>query len=363
MGHRAAYRLVCSKCDASFDVGESLSRWRCDCGAPLDLDFQPKLTSGFPDMIAGREMTWLRYREALPFDAEAAVRLGEGCTPLLRITLGGTAFIVKQEQIAASGSFKDRGAFALVSHAKGLGVKEMIEDSSGNAGAAIAAYCGRAGIACRIFVPREAGSGKTVQIERYGAQVERVDGDREDTAAAARRAAEDIWYGSHVWNPFFFQGTKLFAYELWEQLGFAVPDTLVLPVGNGTLLIGAYLGFSELRTAGLSEKIPAIVGVQAAACAPLVAGFSDASPSETVASGIAIAEPARGPQILRMIEASGGAMIAVEEGEILETLEEVRRAGFTIEPTGAVALAGAKEAVRVSGRHGTTVSAFTGRGL
>ena len=367
MDRRIRYRLVCSECGSVFDAAEHLLRWRCDCGGPFDLDFKPEIRSGFPRLIAKREMSWLRYREALPFEVSAAVRLGEGCTPTISFhssDRGETEIVVKQEQVSVSGSFKDRGAFALVSVACLLGVQELMEDSSGNAGAAIAAYCGRAGIGCKILVPGNTGSGKTAQIEAYGAEVVRIEGSREDTAAAARRAAETIWYGSHVWNPFFFHGTKLFAYELWEGMGFTAPDTLVLPVGNGTLIIGAYIGFSELEEAGLIDKIPAIIGVQADRCAPLVDGVAGPSAGETVAAGIAIAAPARGKQIRRLVKASGGSLIAVSEAEIIGAGEEAGRAGFYVEPTGVVGLAGAKAALkRFPDGLGIVVTAFTGHGL
>ena len=254
--------------------------------------------------------------------------------------------------MASTGSFKDRGAFALVSHAREIGITALVEDSSGNAGAAIAAYCARAGIACDIYVPAATASAKTRQIEAYGATVARVDGHREDTAAAAMLAAERIWYGSHVWNPFFLHGTKLFAYEIWEQLGFRAPDTLVLPVGNGTLLLGAYIGFSELLDAGLVSALPKIIGVRAA------------DRGKTIASGIAVAAPPREQQMEQAVRETGGCWVTVEDSEIKAAMATIDDMGFYVEPTGVVGYAGTRKYLpHRSGGTECIITVFTGHGL
>ncbi len=123
-----------------------------------------------------------------------------------------------------------------------MGVEEVVEDSSGNAGAAIAAYCAKAGIRCDIYVPSSTSSGKLIQIESYGANLHRIAGGRAAAASAALDAAENIFYASHSYNPYFFHGTKTFSYEICEQLGWKAPDTLILPVGNGTLILRSIHG-------------------------------------------------------------------------------------------------------------------------
>ena len=270
-----------------------------------------------PAWTVGRPHDLWRYREALPV-ADDVVTMGEGWTPLRSGDVRRPAVLVKQEQLFPTGSFKDRGAAVLMTHLRELGVRHVVEDSSGNAGCAVAAYAARAGVACDIYVPADTSSAKTAQIEAYGATLHRIPGTREDTARAALEASATCVYASHVYSPWFLQGTKTFAYEVAEQLGWTAPETLVLPAGNGTLLLGAYLGFTELARAGIVSHVPRIVAVQAAACAPLAGAFEDGldepvaiRASATAAEGIAIVAPARGLQMLAAVRATGGSFATV----------------------------------------------------
>ena len=282
----------------------------------------------------------------------------------------GHRVFIKIDYLSPTGSYKDRGATVLISKVKEMGIKKVVEDSSGNAGCAIAAYCARGGIACEIYVPESTSKGKLTQIEAYGAVLKRVQGSRERTAEAALEAASRDYYASHCWNPFFFHGTKTFAYEVWEQMNWKGPDTLVLPIGHGTLFLGVYLGFKELKEAGLLERVPKLVGVQSASCAPLVEAFKEGReeiPSiekrETIAEGIAIAVPVRGKQILKAIRETEGEILAVQEEEISGALKEMGRRGHFIEPTSAATIAGLKRYLSKKGRKETVISTFTGTGL
>ncbi|MCC6148354.1 MAG: threonine synthase [Anaerolineaceae bacterium] len=358
--------LVCTQCTKTYSLNDPI--WKCSsCGGVLDLEFRPTFDR---NKISSRPLTLWRYREALPlFSDENILSLGEGCTLLSPVDFAGTRVWVKQDQLCPSGSYKDRGAAILISKVKELGIKKVVEDSSGNAGCAIAAYCTRGGIRCEIFVPASTSPGKLAQIQHYGAHLHLIPGSREDTAAAVLKAAETDYYASHAWNPFFFHGTKTFAYETWEQLGWQAPDTLILPAGHGTLLLGAALGFQELAAAGLAEKIPKIIAVQAANCAPLAAAFEQElacvpaiEKEDTLAEGIAIAEPLRGMQILRAVKDSGGKFITVHEEEIASALRGVCRQGFYIEPTAAAVVAGIWKYVQTAPSE-VIVSIFTGHGL
>jgi threonine synthase len=187
---------------------------------------------------------------------------------------------------------------------------------------------------------------------------------------AVLSAAEQTYYASHSWNPFFFQGTKTFAFEVCEQLGWRMPDAVVLPVGNGTLFLGAHRGFRELLDAGIGDRIPRLIGVQAARCAPLALAFREDAderqafnPGATIAEGIAIAHPIRGEQIVRAARETQGDLITVEEGEIWDALRVVCRQGFYVEPTSAAAIAGLRKYLRAAGGGQVVVSAFTGHGL
>lgn len=359
-------KLYCRECGKTYGLDEPV--WHCTCGGLLDLQFTPQFD---PDRIRTRPPTLWRYREALPIRQDGAVTsFGEGFTPLLPVELGGRRVLVKQDHLFPSGSYKDRGAAVLISKARELGIRHVVEDSSGNAGCAVAAYCARAGIACDIYVPESTSPGKLAQIEMYGARLIKVPGSREDTARAVWAAAQEHYYASHSWNPFFFQGTKTWAYEVCEQLGWQAPDTVILPAGNGTLLLGAFYGFQDLRRAGITNRLPKMIAVQSANCAPLYAAFEHGSGSpekvvsrETLAEGIAIAEPVRGPQILAAVRETGGSFRAVGEAEIQQALVEMTRQGDYIEPTAAATIAAAKQYAGAAGEGEVVVTVFTGHGL
>ena len=359
-------QLVCQRCGTTYAL--HAARWRCACGSLLDIDFSPVFDLA---RIAGRALTMWRYREALPIQDDAhVVTLGEGFTPLTTVALQQGTLLVKQDHLFPSGSYKDRGAAVLVSQVSAMGITRVVEDSSGNAGAAIAAYCAAAGIDCTIYVPESTAAAKVAQIAAYGATLRRVPGSREDTARAALEAADDTYYASHSWNPFFFQGTKTFAYEVCEQLGWRAPDAVVLPVGNGTLLLGAQIGFGELRAASVIGRVPKLIGVQSSQCAPLYKAFCerlDAIPAidkgDTLAEGIAIANPIRGIQIMDAVRGSGGRFVAVTDDEIVASLKEMCRKGHYIEPTSAAAIAGAAKYLCACELDEVVVSVFTGHGL
>jgi threonine synthase len=265
--------------------------------------------------------------------------LGEGGTPLLLSRDERLRF--KVEGANPTGSFKDRGAAVLVSALRAAGAGEVVEDSSGNAGSAIAAYAARAGLAATIYVPEAASPGKLAQIAAYGARLVRVGGSREDVAAAAQAAAGR--YASHCWDPLFFHGTKTAAFELWEQLGARAPDWVVSPVGHGTLLLGLWLGFRELRAAGAILRGPRLVAVQSEACAPLAGAALGAATrdGETVAEGIRIRHPVRAEEIRAAVAESGGRFATVSDPEILAARARLAREGLFVEPTAAVAPAAA----------------------
>lgn len=358
--------MVCRRCGEEYSLEDSV--WRCKCGGLLDIEVEAR----FPlNRIKGRYPTLWRYREAIPiFHDQSIVSFLEGFTPLLKLDLDGRTILVKEDYLFPTGSFKDRGGSVLVSKAKELKVKRVVEDSSGNAGCSIAAYCAKAGIDCEVFVPVDAAPSKLAQIRFYGAKLIRVPGSREDAASVALKAAEKSYYASHSWNPFFLHGTKTFAFEVCEQLGWQVPDSIILPVGNGTLLLGAHIGFNELLEAGVIHETPRIVGVQSSNCAPLYEAFKKGSSQvpeikakDTVAEGIAIAKPVRGSQVVEAVKASKGRLIVVEDSEIKESLKEISRRGFYIEPTSAATIAGINRYLEGVDPKEIIVSTFTGHGL
>lgn len=352
--------LICRSCQTHFALNDL--RWRCDCGGLLDLIYD---TAFNRTELATRTKTLWRYREALPIEKdEHIVTFDEGFTPLTKIEYDHQTIYVKQEHLFPTGSYKDRGAALVISQAKALGINKVVEDSSGNAGAAIAAYCARAGIACDIYVPDSTSPAKLAQIQLYGAKLHAIPGTREDTTQAVQEAAQKEFYASHVWNPFFFHGTKTFAYEIWEQLGFQEPDAILIPTGNGTLLIGAYIGFCDLMQQQLVRKMPKLIAVQSEHCAPIKSQWDTSFTQikgDTLAEGIAIAQPARAEQMLEAIRETGGDVITVTDAETLTALKKMAKMGFYIEPTSATALAATTH--YTNKEHERIVVPLTGHGL
>ena len=319
-------------------------RWRAEAGGPLMITALPGLAR---DRIDHAERSLWRYRAALPFQIDDPVSLGEGCTPLVQRKWRGAKAHFKLEWFAPTGSFKDRGASVMISALRQLGVRHLLEDSSGNGGAAIAAYAAAAGIKAKILVPSSTQPAKIVQMRTYGAEIELIPGTRQNTAEAAEQQSASIFYASHNWQPFFLQGTKTLAYELWEDLRFRTPDNIVIPTGAGSNVLGCDIGFSELLRAGTIDRLPRLFAAQPAHCAPIHAAFKsgrdsmpaiDAKP--TIAEGTAITHPVRLAEVLAAVRRSGGATIAVSEADIIAaTLELPAQTGLYAEPTCAMAAA------------------------
>ncbi|MFB6217740.1 MAG: pyridoxal-phosphate dependent enzyme [Halobacteriaceae archaeon] len=343
--------LECRACGRSY-----ADRWRCECGHALDFADPPGPGEGAPPSELDRDAGLWAFAEWLP--VERRVTLGEGWTPLV----GEFGAELKLEYVFPSGSFKDRGATTTLSRAADLGVERVV----GNAGAAIAQYAARAGIDARVYVPADAKAGKLRAIERAGADIVGVDGDRTAVTEACHEAVEagEGWYASHAYNPAFYAGTATVAYEVAAQRGWNAPESVVLPLGHGTLFLGAYRGFRRLRDAGITDRLPRMLGVQAAGTAPVAAALgNDAAGANDRADGIQVREPARRDQILAAIEDSGGDAIAVGSGATDGALDRLHGAGFYVEPTCATALAGL-ERYRERGVAGEeAVVALTGSGL
>jgi threonine synthase len=357
---------VCTKCNAEYPIDRVM--WQCPCGGLLDIDVKADLPI---ELLIRRKPTMWRYREVLPVVEDShIISFNEGFTPLLPMSFANRSIFVKQDHLFPTGSYKDRGASVLISKVCELGIAEVIEDSSGNAGAAIAAYCARAGVTCHIFVPEHTSPDKVGQIMAYGARLHKVKGSREDTARVTLRKASRIYYASHYWNPFFMHGTKTFAYEICEQLDWYAPHAVVLPVGHGTLLIGAYLGFTELIRAGTIDRLPKLIAIQAERCAPCAYAFAKGEDvlyehafMDTIAAGIAIENPLRKKQILTAVHISGGHFITVTDAEIVCALEDLCAKGCYVEPTAAATIAGLKRYLDDAPMNEVVVSTLTGHGL
>jgi len=324
-------RIYCPECGKSYEP--HLRPPRCLCGKPLSstIDWQTL------DMDSSKRGIF-RYSSVLPLENED-LSMGEGWTPLIP-ALGRDNLLFKLDFLCPTGSFKDRGAVMVVADAVEAGCDSLVIDSSGNAGASVAAYASRAGIKAHVVVPQGTSEVKKKQIAAFGAFVIEVPGGRSDAAKKGLEMAERMFYASHVWNPFFLEGTKTVAFEIWEQLEGDVPNAVLSPAGNGTMLLGLYKGFRELMKRGLAKRMPKIFAVQAERCSPLYNAFSRQRKrvGKTIAEGIAVSDPPRLNEMLSAVRTTGGRVVVVSEEKIAaEQTRLAKEEGLLVEPTSAVA--------------------------
>ena len=366
--------LGCPECGTSHAADMSTLRCR-KCTSPLDVQYAENLSCFDIPQLPG----WTGPEIPLPVhDRKALVSLGEGNTPCVQLDsvgrlLGLKKLYAKLEFMNPTGSFKDRGTAIMMSVAREKGVKEVVEDSSGNAGASVSAYAARAGIKAHVFAPSTAPTAKIQQIKVYGAQTHQVEGPREATteAAVAFYTERSLVYASHNMSPYFIEGTKIFAYEVSNQFSHALPDHILVPVGNGALFTGAWKGFKELRSAGLVSAMPRLHAIQARAVMPIVAAYIGQEWAQepgvtTIAGGISVGKPPSLNQVLNVLKESNGIAVGVADDEIIRWQKLLaEKEGIYGEPTSATAFAGLDELVRQGEiRPGDTVLIpITGFGL
>ena len=319
------------------------------------------------DVLAQRAPTMWRYRELLPVRrTENVTTLGEAMTPLIRLPAveknnGASApIIVKDEGRLPTGSFKARGLVMAVSMAKELGIKRMAMPTNGNAGAAMAAYCRRAGMEAYIFCPEDTPDINVREIALQGAKVWKVNGYIDDCGKIVGEGKGPMgWFDtSTLKEPYRIEGKKTMGIELAEQLGWQVPDVILYPTGGGTGLIGMWKAFDELEAIGLiGSKRPRMVAVQAAGCAPMVRAYEAGElhatrweNAKTIAYGVRVPQAVGDFLILDAVRESNGFAIAVDDDAIQASQEEVARdEGMLLCPEGAATYA-AYKAARADGR-------------
>ncbi len=331
-------KIVCQSCGAPYP--EKGAPFVCmSCGGIFDYDDSPDFFSR-----SSNGMGMWQYRRSFEvLENSPMCTLGEGSTPLIWDTYKGQTIGFKQEHLNPTGSYKDRGTSVLVSHLLARGVTSVVEDSSGNAGASLAAYAARSGLKSRVFIPESASGPKTAQIAAFGSEVVKVIGARSEAAKAVRTAAEQgVVYASHAFMPFGLLGIATIAYEIYEQAK-SLPGTIIAPVGHGGLLWGMIRGFEGLLKAGKIKSMPFFVGVQAEACAPLVNAYTSKSSdisackeSQTLAEGVKVTEPVRGSALLKYMKTERGLFMGIEEAEIATGYSELARRGLFVEPTSAL---------------------------
>ena len=322
------------------------------------------------EALAARAPDLWRYRELLPVRRLAdIVSLGETMTPIVPLprlarSLGAGEILVKDEGRLPTGSFKARGLAMAVSMAKALGVAKMAMATNGNAGAALAAYCARAGIEAVVFCPADTPEVNVREIALQGARVYRVDGLIHDCGRIVAEGAQAAgWFEANTLKePYRIEGKKTMGLELAEQLGWDLPDVILYPTGGGTGLIGMWKAFAELAALGwLGPRRPRMVAVQAAGCAPIVKAYEDGAEhaetwadAHTIAAGIRVPAAIGDFLILRAVRDSGGFACAVPDAAIEAARTEVaRREGLLLCPEGAATYAALRQEL-ASGRIGRT---------
>ena len=330
----------------------------CSCGAPLlaryDLTRARAWSRG---SLTGRAPTMWRYRELMPlFDGEEPVTLGEGFTPLVRARtlgakLGLDRLYIKDESLNPTQSFKARGQSAAITRARYLGAKTIALPTAGNAGNAAAAYCAAAGLACEVFIPKDAKRPFVDECRLYGAHVTLVDGLITDAGRMALEKGGPLgWYDvSTLKEPYRIEGKKTMAFELAEQMSWQWPNWIVYPTGGGTGMVGMWKAFEELEAIGwgAAGRRPRMVSVQAEGCAPIVRAFSEgaekARPWEgatTVADGLRVPRAIGDFLILRAIRESHGTALAVSDAAMIHGMLELgSNEGISAAPEGGAALA------------------------
>jgi threonine synthase len=344
-------------------------RWCSDERTPLLITPGPGISR---DEIDSRIRSLWRYRATLPVEIAKPITLGEGCTPLVQQAWGNLRPYFKLEWFNPTGSFKDRGSAVMLSFLRQIGVDAILEDSSGNGGSSMAGLGAAGGMRVKILTPASTSPAKIAQVRAYGAEIQLVEGPREESEAEAIRQSGETFYASHNWQPFFLEGTKSLAYELWEDLGFRAPDNVITPVGAGSSLLGCAFGFRELMKAGQIEKLPRLFVTQPLNCSPIdasfMAGVDTPVPREvrkTIAEGTAIKHPMRLREIVGALRESGGGTVALTEGEIVTALRRLARQGLFVEPTSASAAAALAKLSEIGSiqSNETTVVLLTGNGL
>ncbi len=360
---------------SSFRVDAERSPLRCPVSQePLEYDELPSFDR---DLIDSSQPGHWRYSAMLPVVGPSGrlISFGEGWTPLIHDEYAGQELYWKVDSQMPTGSYKDRGVSVMINWLLNLDTHRVVEDSSGNAGASVACYAARAGLSACIYVPASAPEPKKAQIAIYGAELVEVPGPRKaaaDAAVAATRLDKSTKYASHSLQPASLLGQMTCAWEIWEQLNYQAPNWLIAPVGHGILLLGIWRGFQRLHKAGLIDKLPKLIGVQAEPFTPLYEAFHNGwgkvrsqQPlyEKISADGISVSYPLRGSTLLAAIRRSQGKIVAVSDDEVLSARDDLANVGVFVEPTSATVAAAIPKVQSLFGPDDKVVATLSGSGL
>ena len=345
--------LECTYCHNTFSAEEP-HRVCSDCGKVLypRYDLKAAGTSLDREMLKERPSNMWRYFEVMPIRDEAnVITLGEGFTPIFKTErlgekMGCSALYMKDEGINPTASFKARGLSAAVSKAKELGLTRLTMPSAGNAAGAMTAYAAKGGIEAYVFMPKDAPDANQKEVVITGGKLELVDGLISDAGRVSRQKAQEdgLFDISTLQEPYRVEGKKTMGYEIAEQMGWTLPDTIIYPTGGGTGIVGMWKAFQEMEEMGwIDGKRPKMFCVQAEGCAPMVRAFREGSEfaepwqnANTIAAGIRVPAAIGDYLILGALRESGGGALTVTDDEILDYMKIVASLeGMFICPEGA----------------------------
>jgi len=370
-----AKSFICVKCGKNHKPEEKLVHCK-KCGGPLDIIYDYKKIEDVIDKESFlREHIWhWKYWMFYPLiNIPNKVTLMEGGTPLLKsryFSDKNKEIWFKFEGMNPTGSFKDRGTTVEVSKAVELGMKEVCCASTGNMGASVAAYCARAGLKCKIFLPEDVvvSELKIKQIKAYGAEIVKVNGEYPEAIKECELYARKS--GSYLMGdyPHRGEGEKSVGFEITDQMNWKVPDYVVCPMGNGTLIYAVWDSFNDLKKVKLINKLPKMIGIQAEGCSPIVDAFKKRMKKvepvdnpRTIATAIECGDPLDGQKALKALKESKGSVEKVNNEEIIKIIKLLAsKEGLYVEPSGAVSLAGL---LKLNKLKGTIVCVLTGHGL
>src|SRR6266699_1884120 len=350
------HHLQCVLCGATYDPAEVT--YTCPACGPLGVlevqyDYERIAQRiSLATLAEDRDPTFWRYRALLPisYRQEATPALAIGGTPLyavkrLRAYLGMEDLWLKDDSRNPSASLKDRASIIAVLRAEG---RIVACASTGNAASSLAVQAAAVGLPCYIFVPYNAPGAKVIQLLMCGATVFAVNGSYDDAFDLCIEACDAFgWYNRNTgYNPYLVEGKKTVGLEIAEQLAWQVPDTVLVPTGDGCIISGVYRGFEDFYLLGIIERIPRLVAIQAEGSPAIVRalegdGVVRACEARTIADGISVGLPRNGAMAVRHIRASGGFGVTVTDAEILAAEKELARlTGVFAEPSGAASYAG-----------------------
>lgn len=337
-------KISCNTCGNPFDF-KRMNYLCLKCGGIFDINNFPVLDL---EKVDAKQQSLMRYLNIFGLDLMSEpLTLNEGGTSLIEDEVDGRKIFHKMESLNPTGSYKDRGSVVLINYLKQSGINTVVEDSSGNAGASIAAYAALAGIKARIFVPESASGPKRQQIVDYGAELVTIPGPRANAARAVKAEADaGVVYASHAYMPMGLLGIATIAFEVFETLAEEI-KSVIAPIGHGGLMLGIMRGYLSLFEAGYIHRLPKFIGVQAALCSPVANLLApvmnkEINPKTTIAEGIRVTEPVRGQAVADLIKMNNGMIIRVGEEMILPAFNELKLRGIDVEPTSALTWAGLK---------------------